>query len=155
MFCKDVKAYREFVREKRGIDKSAKLRELYSIDGGGDHFKFCANLIEDTIKPGAPKNPKHMKGRFLQTSVRTTYMLSVCEKIPETPENVKIVLDHLNLGEIKLEDCVASDFKLINMLIGIQGHSSSCPCPYCEWKKKDQFIRDKDARDRTFGLIRY
>ena len=79
-------------------------------------------------------------------------MLAAAEDIPETRENVKIVLDHLGLGSIKIEDCIASDYKLINLIIGIQGHSSSCPCPYCEWKKKNQF--NGDAQERTFGLIR-
>ena len=147
-----MREYREYVREKRKIPKSAKMRELYSIDGGGDHFKFSANLIEDTIKPGAPKNPKKLKERFKASSVRHTYMLAAAEDIPETRENVKIVLDHLGLGSIKIEDCIASDYKLINLIIGIQGHSSSCPCPYCEWKKKNQF--NGDAQERTFGLIR-
>ena len=166
--CNDPRAYIDFVKEKRGIDKSAKVREQYTLDGGGKHFKLSVNLIEEGTKPNTPKKAKSRseqakklkdskekpvaKKRFKDSSVKGTCMLAIVEDIPETRENVKIVLDRLGLGAIKLEDCMASDYKLTNLLIGIQGHSSSCPCPYCEWKKKDQF--DGKAQDRTFGLIR-
>ena len=161
--CNDTRAYIEFIKEKRGIHKLKKLREQYTVDGGGKHFKFSVNLIEEAPKyaknrSGAARKLKDSKEkpvakkRFKDSSVKGTYLLAIVEDIPETRENVKIVLDRLGLGAIKLEDCIASDYKLINLIIGIQGHSSSCPCPYCEWKKKDQF--NGKARDRTFGLIR-
>ena len=53
--CNDLAAWKEFVMEKRGIDKSKKLTEKFSIDGGGDHFKICANLIEEKPKLSSPK----------------------------------------------------------------------------------------------------
>ena len=86
------------------------------------------------------------------SSVCATYLLAVVEKIPETRENVKIVLDRLNLSKIEVGDCIAADYKLINILVGIQGHQASCPCAYCEWPKNDQF--DCSAKERDFEGIR-
>ena len=155
--------------EKRGIDKTKKLTEKFSIDGGGDHFKICANLIEE--KPKLSSTPKKSfsrsdaakklkdskeksdsKKQKKDTAVTATYLLAVVENIPETRANVKIVLDRLNLSKIEVGDCIAADYKLINILVGIQGHQSSCPCAYCEWPKKDQF--DCSAKERDFVGIR-
>ena len=65
----------------------------------------------------------------------------------ETYENVKKILDHVDLGIIKFKDIIASDLKLINMIVGIQSHSATCPCPFCEWKKKDGL--NGEAAERT------
>ena len=75
------------------------------------------------------------------------------QNIPETLENVKIVWDKLNLGPMKVNDFLASDFKLINIITGIQGHQSSYPCPYCHWLKKDGFVGE--ASKRTYGSNRW
>ena len=48
-------AYKEYVKEKRKIDKKKKLTQKINIDGGGDHFKISANLIEEKVKPSSPK----------------------------------------------------------------------------------------------------
>ena len=160
-------AYKEYVKEKRKIDKKKKLTQKINIDGGGDHFKISANLIEEKVKPSSPKfsgsktisrseAAKKLKDskeksvprkRNKDTSVKATYLLAIVENIPETRENVKIILDRLNLGDIEVGDCIAADYKLINILVGIQGHTSSCPCAYCEWQKKDQFNGSAPPRD--------
>ena len=79
-------------------------------------------------------------------------MLLCIEKIPETRENVKKAWDLLDIGPMNGNDFLASDLKLYNLLVGIQGHSSSCPCPLCEWEKKDGIICN--ARPRFFGTQR-
>ena len=155
--------------EKRKIDKMKKLTEKFSIDGGGDHFKICANLIEEKPKLSTPKKSfsrsdaaKKLKDsreksdapkqKTKDTAVTATYLLAVAENIPETRENVRIVLDRLGLSKIEVGDCIAADYKLINILVGIQGHQASCPCAYCEWPKNDQF--DCSAKERDFEGIR-
>ena len=167
--CNDLAAWKEFVMEKRGIDKSKKLTEKFSIDGGGDHFKICANLIEEKPKLSSPKKSfsqsdaakklkdsreksEATKQKTKDTAVTATYLLAVAENIPETRENVKIVLDRLGLSKIEVGDCIAADYKLINILVGIQGHQASCPCAYCEWPKNDQF--NCSAKERDFEGIR-
>ena len=166
--CNDLAAWKEFIIEERGIDKSKKLTERFSLDGGGDHFKICANLLEEKVKSTTPKKAisradaaKKLKDskeksvpkqRNLDSSVKATYCLAMVENIPETRENVKIVLDRLGLSHIDVGDCIAADYKLINILVGIQGHQASCPCAYCEWQKKDQF--DGSAKERDFEGIR-
>ena len=115
----DPKTWKEFVMEKHGIDKSAILRQKFSIDGG------------------PPKN-----ARRLTNTLRTLHESKL----------VKMILDRLGIGSIKLEYCIASDYKQVNIIVGIQEHSLICPYPYCEWKKRDQF--NEKWQDKIFGVIR-
>ena len=61
MYCKNIDAFEEFSRAKRGIDPAKNLVRKWSIDGGGGSQKVCLNLVEEKLKPNAPTNPKHQK----------------------------------------------------------------------------------------------
>ena len=108
--------------------------------------------MKKKIKPDSPSNPKKPIKQHKDTSVAETLILANVEAIPETRANVKTILDKLNLQSEKFSFTLNSDLKLINIIVGIQGHSSSCPCPFCEWNKKDG-VNGK-AKDRTLGGIR-
>ena len=84
VYCKNVEAWGNFVKKGRDIklDENAKYTRKIYIDGGGDHFKICGNLIEEKKKPNSPENPKKNKKRHKTDSVKTTYLLTVVEKIP-------------------------------------------------------------------------
>ena len=99
-----------------------------------------------------PKNAKKVKKHHKASSVKATFMLLCIEKIPETRANVKKAWDFLDIGPMNGNDFIASDLKLYNLLVGIQGHTSTCPCPLCEWLKSDG-INGK-ARPRFFGTQR-
>ena len=114
------------------------------------------NLVEEEeMRPGSPSNPKKQKKRheYLYSSVKATLLLAVIEQIPETRANVKMIFDYLNLKLENLVSTINSDLKLINIIVGIQGHQSSCPCPYCEWLKKDG-VTGEPAELRTPENIR-
>ena len=152
VYCNNIEKYEEFIREKRGIAKNKKLKRKIGADSGQNIFKVTMNLVEEEIIPDSPSNPKKQKKRHKHSSVKETLILAAVEEIPETRENVKTVLDKLNLHSEKFSFTLNSDLKLINIIIGIQGHSSSCPCPFCEWLKKDGF--NGKAELRTKGKIR-
>ena len=105
------------------------------IDSGGGFFKVCLNLIDESPKPNAPGNSKKRKKRHLDSSVCKSFIVACVESIPEVYENVKLIMDKLQLGTEKLQFHLASDLKLINIIVGIQSHSATYPCPYCEWLK--------------------
>ena len=150
VYCNDLDGFEEYSREKRGIDKDKKLVRKINIDGGGDHLKVSMNLMEERLKPNAPKNPKHQKRRHKDSSVKATYIIACVEAVAETRDNVHTILNALGI-KVKVEDCLASDLKLINIVLGLQGHSSTHPCPYCEWNKNDPAGK---GNDRNFEGIR-
>ena len=73
------------------------------------------------------------------------------QEIPETYENVKTILDKLNL-QSKFEFRLTADLKLDMIMLGLMSNSSSYPCPYCEIFH--DFV-GTGARRRTLGRIRY
>ena len=154
-YCNDVENYEKFVRIDRKIPLDKKMKRKIGCDGGGDHFKVTMNLVdEEEVRPGSPSNPKKRKKRdYLPGSVRATLILANVQHIPETRANVKTILDKLNLHSENFAFTLNSDLKLINIIVGIQGHTSSCPCPYCEWLKKDG-VDGEPAELRTKGGIR-
>ena len=151
--CKNVEEWEKYVIEKRKIklDENAKYLRKIGMDKGGDHFKICGNLIDPNEKSNMPSDQHN-----LSSGVKATYLLAVCEKIPETFENVQKIMGKLDLGPINFEDCIAADLKMINMICGIQSNSATCPCYICECPKKD-FLNGKaqgKATPRTKRRIR-
>ena len=58
-------------------------------------------------------------------------VLAVVEGAIEDYENVKFIMDRINLNLGKLNYVFTMDVKLINIVLGIMSASSSYPCPYC------------------------
>lgn len=51
----------------------------------------------------------------------------------------------------KLEAVIAGDLKIINILLGIMGHSSNFPWPYCISPKLNLQMENREAR--TLGSL--
>ena len=73
---------------------------------------MCLNLIDESLDPNAPGNSKE----HLESSVCASFIVACVEKIPEVYENVKLIMDKLDLTTDKLEFHLASDLKLINII---------------------------------------
>ena len=80
--------------------------------------------------------------------------------VKETYENVKSILrslcifggvHSLNLGT---DSSLHTDLKEWNSLLGLQSHSSTYCCTWCEAKKMDNGMWEKGATRRTLGGIR-
>lgn len=74
---------------------------------------------------------------FKDSGVKKTIILAITPDIQENYSNVKklwIALDLKNL-QSQLEFCIATDLKLVNILLGIMAHGSTYPCGYCTSKK--------------------
>ena len=58
--------------------------------------------------------------------VKKTKVLAYVRDVPETYKNCEILFDLLNVKSIIAK--YSLDNKLINMVLGMQGHSSRFPC---------------------------
>ena len=76
--------------------------------------------------------------------------MGIVESVAETRKNIQTILHALDI-KVKVNDCLASDLKLINIILGLQGHSSSHPCPYCDVHKNNMAEK---GTNRTLGGIR-
>ena len=88
--------------------------------------------------------------RYLDSSVKASFIIAIVPNVPETYFNVKQLLD--NLGLENLKHSAVSDIKLCQIICGLSPSSMATrPCYICEWKRDDPF---KQEPMRTLGSLR-
>ena len=75
---------------------------------------------------------------FKATGKNRVLTVAKVDGVPETRRNVELLLDSLNLPQVRENFKVVSDLKLVNIMSGIQSCTSMHSCPYCEGSKIDQ-----------------
>ena len=75
--------------------------------------------------------------KYKNTGQKRVLLLAKADDIPENRENYDILLNSLDLHNVNDNFQVVSDFKLINIIIGIQTCASRYSCPYCIGCKLD------------------
>ena len=86
---------------------------------------------------------------FKESSANRTIVLACVAGIPESHENLKIIVDKLKINDFSHPFKIVSDFKLINMMNGLQSGSSTYPCPYGKCKKPNKTSGWIKGEDRT------
>lgn len=147
MYCSDLEGLVDHVCTMRSLsleDACAKV----GIDGGGGFFKICLSLYEKEVT-------EKCDHRFLNTGVKKLLVLAICPDVKESYENVRDILMLLNLNDV-LPDCTfALDLKLANIMAGIQCHSSSYPCLWCECPRSSFNSETSNSYAlRTLGSVR-
>jgi hypothetical protein len=82
--------------------------------------------------------------------------VAVAPEVKETYSNVSSILNLLNIDAVDFTYMCAVDLKMANILAGLQSHSCSFPCLYCECPKH-LFCDEKASKQgvmRTFGKIK-
>ena len=172
IICKDVPEFAEHVKAKKGMTGVRCIHKV-GIDSGQGSFKVTLSIQQDDgpNASGEPTpGPSGLAGKitgaitkvtgrgekYKDTGVKQIYVLALVPKIPENYENIKTILAELDLEGFSYN--LASDFKLINMVCGQQGHRSTYPCPFCTSKGRgkdvDNFEDQYEADLRTFGFNR-
>ena len=135
--CQDVSEFLKYIISYKSLDPHETLVKV-GLDGGGGFFKIVLNCIEMTeTAPSNQPRKLHKDGICVHTSkdssVKKTFILLIVADISETYNNVEKLLSLLNLHEI--HHVISSDLKLCNILLGLQSHSATYPCLYCEETK--------------------
>ena len=138
-YCLDVDAFVKFIIEYRAIDPYESLVKI-GIDGGGGFLKVTLNIIQTTTSEEESvlgKRRRYSDGVRVNTGkdtgVKKSYILLIVPAISETYNNIKTLLDLLDLDSIHF--IIASDLKLCNIILGLQSHSATHCCLYCEGSK--------------------
>lgn len=143
VYCNDVPGLVNHVISKRGIEVANSFCKV-GVDGGGGSFKITLSIIEGSRDTNSKSNTK-------DTGVKMLLLLAVAPGVPEKYGNVaKIWSTLLHLNDFKC--FIAGDLKIVNLLCGIMGHSSTFPCPYCTAPKNN--LLNTVAQPRTLGHIR-
>ncbi len=78
--------------------------------------------------------PSDASGRrmFKASGVKRSFLLAI---VPQIGESYSIITDLIRKTALPTQKWVlCGDLKMVNIVIGIQSHSSSFPCPYCHWR---------------------
>ena len=131
VLCKDTKELMDYVSTRRSSG-SAKLSNFAKIgmDGGGGFLKVCLNIVESDEHSPTASPLKKKAAMFKCTGVKKLLIIGLIQNTSENYDNVRELLNVLDIRNIDF--CIATDLKLSNILIGIQGHSSTFPCTWCE-----------------------
>ena len=133
---------------------SSELLVKLGIDGGKGFMKFCLSVVDkSSLENETSKNPPTERSLTQcvakDTGVKRQMLVAVIEDFPEIYENVHQVWSLVGCGDVKL--FVACDLKMVNILYGLQAHSSSHPCAWCDIDAQN--LEDAGTL-RTLGSLR-
>ena len=124
IFINDIEAMIDIVTVARGISVE-ESSIVVSVDGGKGRLLVTLSILGS--------NPSCQS--FKDSSAKRTIVLACVCGVPESHKNLKIIFEKLKLNEFSYPFKIVTDFKLINMINGLQSSSSTYPCAYGECKK--------------------
>lgn len=144
VYCNNVQGLVDHIISKRGVEVAKTFCKI-GVDGGGGSFKVTLSIIAGDTEVVEERS------RCKDTGVKMLLLLAVAPGVPEKYVNVERIWKGL-LHLESLKCFVAGDLKIVNLLCGIMGHSSSFPCPYCTAPKTT--LSKEHGSPRTVGQIR-
>ena len=101
--------------------------------------------------------PKKRQARAKKDGgVKKLLIIGIAQGILETYENVKAMMNLLNLE--KIDFIIATDYKLCNILMGLQAHGCAFRCPFCKVRYNHFHDPNRQVCEnnlRTLGDIRF
>lgn len=149
VFCNRPYEYAHFVAVKRGFDP-LEVITIMACDAGDNSLKVGFSIAPVT-GPSINRNGRQYSG------VKKIHILALVQNTPETYANIRTVFHKMDLRDpTKLpgQAWITGDFKMTNKLIGVQEHSCTFPCAYCDIRKDDLKKGKTYSSIRTFGTIR-
>ena len=146
VLCKDVNALVEEVILVRNIEPSSMFIRV-GLDGGGGFLKFCLSIfdIDSLISPSS-----EVAKKYKDSGVKKALIIAISPEVQENYSSIKKLWWRVGLLNFKYKFTIATDLKLINILLGLQNHSSTHPCAWCDVDKSNL---DKKGKQRTFESI--
>ena len=136
--AKDLNTLIHLVCEKRGLHESS-IKVVFGVDGG--QSKLIATMAVVPNIEGSMEERRaepELSKRSKSTGYKKCLVVSRIDNVPENRENVKVLIENLNLPELQKDFAVMADLKLIDIMCGIQSTSAMHRCPYCNGVKVDK-----------------
>ena len=147
----DFPGFIDKVLQVRNFDRNNCLIRI-GMDGGGGFFKICSSVF-NLLNRDETTPIKTLGKKFVDTGVKKIFIIAIA---PATPENYfnleKIwVAAGMNYLTWDYSSCtIASDLKLLNILLGLMSHSSLHPCCWCDTDKYHLHLK---GNQRTLGSL--
>lgn len=139
VYVQDAKDFIQNLHGKMSLDMEKTFLKV-GIDNGQGFLKMCLLIV-------------NKESNVFANSVKEVEILAVVPDVQESYKNVKILWDKINMNE--LSTLISADLKMDNIILGIQSHSSSCPCYICDAKNpREKGVDWPKGTARTLGNIR-
>ena len=129
------------VIHQRGMNPSKALVRI-GTDDGQSSLKTVCSIFEPDELENQSKGAK-------DSGVNKVLILAFVENCDETRNNVKTIMDLINLKPDDIDFVKAQDLKMTNFELGIKSHSSTHACYICDGTKTFE-----SGEIRTFDSIR-
>ena len=149
--CHNVEGLISHLMELREINPDEQ-QVLFGFDDGGGSEKLMMLVmsLSDHDEP-EKKRPKYSDGVFSQslknTGVQKLILLADVPDCQEHHENIKQILDEVNISGVDFSEC--TDIKMMLILLGKQGGNATHNCIFGDGKAPYT-----ECRDVTFGELR-
>ena len=151
--CNDLDELSRRIIKERDMEEGDLLFRV-GMDGGGGFLKVCLNVFdlkkdhssEDERQP--PKKKKRLDEIFKDSGVKKTMIIALVPEVQENYCNIKRLWLEAGLEKFSRRFVIATDMKLINILLGLMSHSSTHPCSWCNVTKDNLHNR---GESRTVG----
>ena len=130
---KDLSTFILFVIAQRGLDIHETEVHI-NIDKGGDLLKMTAQILQEEEVEGEP----------LSSGVKKALPVCTIAKINESHEVVEYMYESTNAKDVEYVD--TDDFKVDNIVCGLQTHMANHPCYLCKAHRKDFCLVHKPTR---------
>ena len=120
IICKDVNhLISEIIRHRHPESCSVMIR--LGLDGGRGFLKFCLNVfnVDDPVSKCS-----EIAKKFKDSGVKKALILAISQGVQENYQNLKKMWIKLGLRSMAYPFTIATDMKLINILLGMQNHLS-------------------------------
>ncbi|XP_047139778.1 uncharacterized protein LOC124815287 [Hydra vulgaris] len=124
VYIEDITTFLDFVMKYRGHVLQNTFVKV-GIDSGGGSLKVIVKLFDPT-----KDRTEDSSSLGSYSGANTSLVLAYCERVSENHSNMTMIVEKLKLHECKYS--LASDMKLINILLGISAHGGKYACAWCE-----------------------
>lgn len=152
IYCCDVNGLLQRVQAERNL-QADDLTVKIGIDGGGGLLKVCLTVLSSNVHQEHRRMP-YIQGPsrdFKETSVKRIFLIAIVPIVYESYRNILQLWVLLKIKDIVTERIIVSaDLKLGNVIFGLNAHSSSHPCCWCNVDKANL---SEEGILRTLGSI--
>ena len=121
VFVQDTSAFILHLINERKLDPASTLVRV-SLDSGGSFMKVIVNVFDPEEELASDT--------YLNSGVKRCQILAMCEDIPESNYNLRLIIEKLNLQDVTFS--VAFDLKCGNAIFGLSNHAGKQACLFCE-----------------------
>ena len=145
----DLKGLIDNVLEKRGLERENALIRI-GLDGGGGFMKICSSIFDVEAPYSSTLQSGQAVKKFKDSGVKKVIILGIAQGVQENYVNLKKLWINIGLDKLDYDFTIATDLKLANIMLGMQNHSSTHPCCWCDIDKNNL---DKKGNLRTIASL--